>query len=638
MNREVAVLSDKLIRAINHQTNLDDSLASTRDELDRTLNRLQKSEDENRRHQMAVNDGSLIKKESSEERVTVMAAQLAEEKSRRSFAEREKKRLEQEVENLTTALFEEANQMVASARHDAERVDKKNEQLKGQLEDMEMLLTSHQAQLAQLKQVIEQMSEEHEAEMAHATAPKTSQLVGKETKRDSRHSAEAAITSPRGTSNLEVHRRQHSGDARLMFRSSFRTNISAYHEFINLLISSNPSQPGTRPPSATFGGLNVSGIHGSGLPVSSSPHPAPQLHSNHSNSSINSDAPSPSNVSTAPTTPQSASGQFSPKPTYGITPLKEHPFYKRAMIEDVEPTLRLDTSPILSWLNRRTLMNAVADGNLVVEPVTSGYRHQLGPCAMCGDDTRNLDTSKRFQFRTALTSGSKKRYPACDFCITRLRTTCDFLGFLRIIKDGHWKGESTTAERAAWEECIRLREQMFWSRIGRTDLIGVAGIAEEQEIETTEFRSSGSSTESLVRPKLSSDSTEDRPEPISKEAESDTSLEEAPTEPKHYQVMAPTSELAVENGTGIPDPSSTMESQEALSTRTPISDLESPRVSDELSNKTDERTRSHSLQKLELLPKIETTSARKLKVDEATDCVEESMPGTPQHEIPGAFM
>ena len=35
-----------------------------------------------------------------------------------------------------------------------------------------------------------------------------------------------------------------------------------------------------------------------------------------------------------------------------------------------------------------------------------------------------------------------------------------------MVKDGHWRAETEDHEKAAWEESVRLREQMFWSRIG----------------------------------------------------------------------------------------------------------------------------------------------------------------------------
>lgn len=68
LSNEVANLSDKLIQAINHQTFLDDSLAVARQELE-------------------------------------------EERRRRTTVEREKKGIETELENLTAALFEEANKV-----------------------------------------------------------------------------------------------------------------------------------------------------------------------------------------------------------------------------------------------------------------------------------------------------------------------------------------------------------------------------------------------------------------------------------------------------------------------------------------------------------------------------------------------
>ena len=38
---------------------------------------------------------------------------------------------------------------------------------------------------------------------------------------------------------------------------------------------------------------------------------------------------------------------------------------------------------------------------------------------------------------------------------------------MRIVKDGHWRvGDGEEEERSGWEESVRLREQMFWARIG----------------------------------------------------------------------------------------------------------------------------------------------------------------------------
>ena len=35
-----------------------------------------------------------------------------------------------------------------------------------------------------------------------------------------------------------------------------------------------------------------------------------------------------------------------------------------------------------------------------------------------------------------------------------------------MLKDGHWRADDQESEKAAWEESVRLREQMFWCRVG----------------------------------------------------------------------------------------------------------------------------------------------------------------------------
>ena len=111
LNNEVAALSNKLISAINHQTHLDDSLAATRHELDSTRERMRRLEGEAQEHSNLVANGSLIKRSYHEDEVSNLQVQVAQEKQQRLVVEKEKKGIEQELETLTTALFEEANQV-----------------------------------------------------------------------------------------------------------------------------------------------------------------------------------------------------------------------------------------------------------------------------------------------------------------------------------------------------------------------------------------------------------------------------------------------------------------------------------------------------------------------------------------------
>src|SRR6266498_6169136 len=64
--------------------------------------------------------------------------------------------------------------MVAEAKRECEAAERKNEQLRSQIKDTEMLLASHQEQLTELKLVMQQMSTDREDIESHtnrSTAP-----------------------------------------------------------------------------------------------------------------------------------------------------------------------------------------------------------------------------------------------------------------------------------------------------------------------------------------------------------------------------------------------------------------------------------------------------------------------------------
>ena len=111
LSNEVATLSNKLINAINHQTNLDDTLSATRQELEACRERVSQLERENAEHADMLARGMLVKKTTSDLEKSKLLTSLAEERRQRGEVEKEKKNIEQELETLTTALFEEANKV-----------------------------------------------------------------------------------------------------------------------------------------------------------------------------------------------------------------------------------------------------------------------------------------------------------------------------------------------------------------------------------------------------------------------------------------------------------------------------------------------------------------------------------------------
>ena len=111
INKEVQVLSDKLIIAINHQTTLEEGLEDTRAELDMSKRRIEELEAIAKEHAEMMENGLLIEKKDVEMETKMLMNKLMEETFQRGKAEKEKRTIEQDLENLTTSLFEEANKV-----------------------------------------------------------------------------------------------------------------------------------------------------------------------------------------------------------------------------------------------------------------------------------------------------------------------------------------------------------------------------------------------------------------------------------------------------------------------------------------------------------------------------------------------
>ncbi|CZT04884.1 hypothetical protein WAI453_007603 [Rhynchosporium graminicola] len=454
LDSEVATLSNKLINAINHQTNLDDTLSATRHELESALERVQKLEKENQELAAARAREVSLQRLNAESAKTKFLATIAEEKRQRAEVEKGKKEIEQELENLTTALFEEANKMVITAREEAQKdhdlVQRRNDQLTAQLADTESLLKSHQEQLAELKRVMEQMTEERD-DQTNQTAPSTPGLSRFDSKDDETLDTEAP------PSNYEATSPSYPTSFTHLLQPVLRTDILAYEDFSSLIRISKNIPASSRVSSGSYGSIGL----GLGLGGYAPSQPG---QANGSSSSLSTAGNLGSSPAT-PTTPASTVSNGSTNGQVSLISLKDTRFYKRVQAEDIEPTLRLDAAPGLSWLARRTVLNAVCEGSLVVEPMPTSTKPYSFSCSLCGESRKEPAHIRSHRFRTS-ENDSAQRYPLCKYCLGRVRSTCDFLGFLRILKDGHWRCDDEEAEKAAWEESVRLREQMFWCRVG----------------------------------------------------------------------------------------------------------------------------------------------------------------------------
>ncbi|KAF6233674.1 hypothetical protein HO173_008231 [Letharia columbiana] len=466
LSNEVAALSNKLIHAINHQTDLEDSLNATRHGLDSAQERVRQLEPLVQEHKSLVANGILVRQTDVEAEILRLKTSLADERRQRAKAENDKMGIEQELESLTTELFEEANKMVSAARKDArkerEPLERRNEQLQAQLNDAELLLASHQEQLAELKISMQDMTV-HRTDLEASTNASTAPSTPAPDNQDQMSKVFDALNlSPTNPGRDEIPPAPPMSFTHLL-QPVLRLDLQAYEDFHALLAMSRKSQPSSRVTSGNYGSLNGLGL--GNLTNREQSQVPDRMPSNGSTSSLSASNIHHSSPST-PNLPASTNSSFSSRdaPVSG-TPLKETSFYKRALTEDIEPTLRLDLSPGLSWLARRTVINSMCEGKLIVEPTPPAARLYHPPCALCGEQGRGEKQARTHRFRTS-ESESAQRYPLCKYCLTRVRATCDFLGFLRMVKDGYWRTDGAEAEAIAWEESVRLRERMFWSRIG----------------------------------------------------------------------------------------------------------------------------------------------------------------------------
>lgn len=460
LSNEVAALSDKLINAINHQTTLDDTLAHTRHELEASRARIQQLEAEATEHNEKLSSGVLVRKTDADNDKIKLMTDLAEMRQQKSLAQKGKRDMEQEVEQLTATLFEEANQMVAAARRDREAMERKNQQLQDQMKNTETLLASQQEQLTELKAVMQSMGSDRDEVESHAndsTAPSSPALHREDAVN---RLIEAMNLSENSPDIGEISPAPSTTFTHLM-RAVCRTDLQAYDDFHSLLQMSAKSQPPSRVTSGTYAGLNVMG-----LGHLTNHNQVQHLPSNGSTTSLS--TPVTGNNTPNLTESRSASGGTPKEIDSKFTPLKETKFYKRALTEDIEPTLRLDLAPGISWLTRRTVLNSICDGNLVVEPMPESSKKLYGmvySCSICGETRKGEHNPRTHRFRTS-DNENAQRYPLCVLCLEKLRATCDFVSYLRMIKDGVLRLGDSEAEKEAWEETVRLRERMFWARVG----------------------------------------------------------------------------------------------------------------------------------------------------------------------------
>lgn len=431
-------LSTKLVEAVEKQADLEDTLAVTRHELEVANQKIKQLEQAQKDYADMLDKGMLIEKREVENETTELTRRLLEESKNRVEAENDKNKIEQELEMLTAKLFEEANNLVASARRESKALEKRNDQLQSRLEDTETLLQSQQDQLAELKTVMLRMQEGD-----NLSSPATPNLAVKASRESLSRLMELSPlhispNHPDPDPGLDSGKSTEASPFSIFFRPRYRYDTPGYSDFRSFI----------RIMRGNSHARQSSGSYPSTVPGPNTPH----------------------FVATASASaPLASRGPVAPAPYSPIVherlPLKEWRFVKRSLTEDIEPTLRLDIAQGLSWIARRSVQSAILDGTLVIEPTPANSIMLTYACTLCGERREGRPYIRSHRFCTS-ENPSNQRYPLCMYCLERMRVTCDFVGFLRALRDGIWKVEGEEGEERAWDESVRLRERMFWARLG----------------------------------------------------------------------------------------------------------------------------------------------------------------------------
>lgn len=439
---EVSALNDKLIDAINLQTSLDDTLQQTKQELEASRARIAQLETEATAHEEKLSSGLLVTKDDLER-------QLASERNEKSKTRQEMKAMQSEMENLSVSLFEDANQRVATANREKAALEKKNQQLRDQIQDGETLLASQAEQLLELKKLMQHT--QLDSVVDGTESPRVSNAPSSPSlDREDSHIAKLlqAMNLTPTTPNSGGFSPAHPTSFHQLLKPMCRSDIPAYEEFRSMVHTAQKSHAGSRMGSGTY---NMSGL-GLGPLTSSTNASSTSLHTQQTR------------MPTTPTIP----GSFSPTADVkGPLPLKDTKFFKRLMIEDIEPTLRLDLSQSISWLQRRSITTAFAESSLIVEPIPEATKKLYGkytPCALCGEYRKEDENPRTHRMRVNEGENATK-WSLCCICLEKVRGVGDLVGYVRMIRDGVVKCGDKTEELEAWDELVKLRERLFWARM-----------------------------------------------------------------------------------------------------------------------------------------------------------------------------
>lgn len=341
-----------------------------------------------------------------------MMDRVIEETASRGKAESDRATMEKELENLTSQLFTEANNLVAVERMERLKSERKMAEIERNFNDTQELMMGQSAQMRDLGSKIDDLESERD-DLKKQIEELQHQLMSSSSSAASQDGSDVDDESDVNGSNISLRSESIGGQTPAFvasslpdpqsFLSSSITSQSGL--FLQMPLPGNAMAPGTpgsaarailithpiqflsfelppfqefvlwtkslmrtrrtimsRPildPSATTGGYSGYGAYGA-------PYGAAGMTQGVS----------------LPGYMSEAERQSALKESLQLSQYLNSPFIKRIVEEDSDPTLRLESAPGLSFFSRRQIANAIIDGDLAIEPAFTSLPSDK--CSLCG--------------------------------------------------------------------------------------------------------------------------------------------------------------------------------------------------------------------------------------------------------------
>lgn len=385
---QVSSLSTQLIESIDKQSQLEEQLLNAKKIISN--------------QQTIVDSYNELRSELKAVKEAYQRDKQEYETKRKTYIEAEEKveSLNREIEDLTSSLFDEANNMVVDARKEKNAVEILNQKLKEQLKEKDLLFETLSIQLKNLKNVIYKLENEHNINSSKRTSV-----------------SESAMSSTLSIDKLPTNNGSmydFSQIQSVLFSphlQSLRYDVPLYTEYLKFLAA------------------------------------LPNVENIQQTTSVSKLLKRLINYEITPVLRLDKASGIGWLLKRNLIGLMMDGLVSIEPISGINETYRTaNFSPIIN----SNSINVEKDNHLFSRPTNSPPVAMLDPCAFCSEDRNDiLEHGRLYVLKTLqkLENGQievTNQFPICHYCLLKFRQVCEIFAFLRSLKTGVWNLEKVS--------------------------------------------------------------------------------------------------------------------------------------------------------------------------------------------------